>query len=73
MGLIIAANEDGVQLNFEKAAKYVGVTGPAFQQALLKIHKKLEAKGVALPPITMRWKGKAPSLIVVIKGRFDLD
>lgn len=72
MGLVLAANEDGIQVDFAKAAKYLGVTGTAFQQALLKIHKKLRAKGYNLPPLTMRWTGKKCTLIVVLKGRFDL-
>lgn len=73
IGLVIAANEDGVQLDYAKAAKYIGVTGPAFQQALLKMHKKLAAEGVDLPKITMEWKPKPRSLVVVLKGRFDLE
>ena len=72
MGLVLAANEDGIQFDFAKAAKYIGVTGTAFQQALLKIHKKLCAKGYDLPSLTMRWKGKKRTLIAVLKGRFDI-
>lgn len=73
LGLVLAANEDGLQIDFDKAAKWVGVTGPAFQQALLKMQKKLAAKGEVLPPLKMNWKGKSPSLIVVLKGNFALE
>ena len=47
-------------------------TGPAFQHALLEMHKKLTAKDVVFPSVTVRWKSKAPGLVVVIKCRFDL-
>ena len=81
IGLVLAAYEDGLEINFGKAGKSLGATGPAFQQAVGKIHKKLRRAGYDLPDLHMSWEKKRVlvkvtkgegTLDVAIRGRFDL-
>lgn len=81
VGLVLAAYEDSLEINFGKAGKSLGATGPAFQQAVGKIHKKLRRAGYDLPDLHMSWEKKRPlvkvtkgkgTLDIAIRGRFDL-
>lgn len=72
IGLIIAANKVDANLDYELAASFIGVTAGAFQQAIVKIHKKLTGQGMDLPKIHMKWKPRDRSLIVALMGYFNL-
>ncbi|PVH98250.1 hypothetical protein DM02DRAFT_682611 [Periconia macrospinosa] len=60
MGLVWAAGENGIRLPFDQAAQMVGqnCTASALQQAILKIHSKLNDQGAQIPKIKMNWPSK---------------
>jgi hypothetical protein len=60
MGIVWACGENGVVIPFGQAAKIVDqdCTSGALQQAILKMHDKLNKDGAQLPRIKMNWPKK---------------
>lgn len=63
MGIVWACGENGVVIPFAQAAKLVDqdCTSGALQQAILKMHDKMNADGAQLPKMKMNWP-KKPSV-----------
>lgn len=61
MGIVWAAGENEIRLPFDQAAQLVGetCTASALQQAILKIHSRLNDEGAQIPKIKMSWPSKA--------------
>ncbi|KAL5376420.1 hypothetical protein DPSP01_010530 [Paraphaeosphaeria sporulosa] len=60
MGIVWACGENGVVIPFAQAAKIVDqdCTSGALQQAILKMHDKMNRDGAQLPRIKMNWPKK---------------
>ncbi|KAF2446616.1 hypothetical protein P171DRAFT_262908 [Karstenula rhodostoma CBS 690.94] len=60
MGIVWACGENGVVIPFAQAAKVVDqdCTSGALQQAILKMHDKMNKDGAQLPKIRMNWPKK---------------
>ncbi|KAL5431518.1 hypothetical protein PMIN07_009421 [Paraphaeosphaeria minitans] len=60
MGIVWACGENGVVIPFAQAAKIVDqdCTSGALQQAILKMHDKMNKDGAQLPKIKMNWPKK---------------
>ncbi|CAI6333679.1 unnamed protein product [Periconia digitata] len=61
MGIVWAAGENNIRLPFDQAAQVVGegCTASALQQAILKIHTRINEEGAQIPKIKMSWPSKA--------------
>lgn len=63
VGIVWACGENGVVIPFAQAAKLVDqdCTSGALQQAILKLHDKMNKDGAQLPKIKMNWPKKPSS------------